>query len=139
MAHLNSDKKRLKFYSLAHLEKWLNEHPDGKKILENIKGEQHVLRAVVLIVAHPDGYLEAYTEDRTIGIKFTEPLDVPPSQEIMAEHRMERELPSIYRAIYCPVNMRKSWNLRRRTISDELDRQTNMRLLRLFQNQKDKS
>jgi hypothetical protein len=77
-------------------------------------------RVKVLVVVHPDGYLQAFAEKR-VDVRFVNLLDVHPDDEVPAEQALEAGLPAAYRDLHWPCRLRATGLVERITAQQALD------------------
>ncbi len=69
-------------------------------------------RESVLIVAHADGYVEAFAR-KNVDVRIVQMPSVAPRNEPLAEQYLEENLPQRYRKVYFP-NLRRAADMVRR-------------------------
>jgi hypothetical protein len=89
-----------------------------------------VQRVPVLVVLHPDGWIEVYGDDLDVCIMTKLDGGDIPAVEVMAEQYMDLDLPRRFRPLYFPVKLRATGQCERRTPAAELQRLRELRLVR---------
>ena len=99
----------LQFLSLNHLKTWLQQHPDGRKIVEELLDETTRGRERVLLVGQADangGVVEVYADRSVIFHQVVKPHAITPEGQILAEEWVDLRLPLAYKHLYWPVKLR---------------------------------
>ena len=86
-------------------------------------------RPAVLVSVAPDGFVECYASPG-VRVAVVERLAVEPADEALAEQYLETTLPAWARDIYQPVDLVATLAPRPATPSDELDKVTELAVLR---------
>ena len=94
---------------------------------------QPTQREAVLVLAHPDGWLETFAEKHVDVRIVMVPQVTTQAGEILAEEYVEASLPKRYRDVYWPANRRAADMLRVVRPSDIAWREYELELLRAIQ------
>jgi hypothetical protein len=88
----------------------------------------------VLVVVHPDGYLEVFGNRQRVRARVVNALDVLPGTELVAEECLDAQLPAPYRRLHLPGCLVATGSARNcRSVADELDRLGDLRLLQALE------
>lgn len=135
---------KLRFYSLSHLKTWLQQHPDGQKIVEELLDDATRGRERVLLVGESDSnskVVKIYAERSVIFYEIVKPHAITPKGQILAEEWVDLKLPLAYKRLYWPVKLRgsilcchlkqtpeqileRNWNLEFVRVCDELRKES---------------
>ena len=130
----------MKFHGSKHLEAWLQQNPDGRKILDSLVGEEieHGIRAdkrIVLVVLTADGLVDVYS-DRGVTVITRTMLDGDDSDYSLREAYLTATLPKGARHIYDQRHHKLIEMVRRATPEAELRAVNRREELKIIQEMK---
>lgn len=119
-------RKRLKFGSIQHLTIWLQQHPIGRELLEQLLPKQK--REPVLVVIHSDGWVELYAEKAVDAKIVLRPCAT--SDPHLLDQFVEDQLAQRHQDLYYP-NKLKAFDLCRKITPERLlDSQYELSIIR---------
>ena len=89
-----------------------------------------VRRVPVLVVLHPDGWVEIYGENLDVCVVTKLDGGDIPAAEVLAEQYLDLDIPRRFRPLYFPVNLRATGQCETRTPEGELRRLRELRFVR---------
>ena len=92
-------------------------------------------RVPVLIVCHPDGFLEVFAE-QNLQVHTATALDVLPCAEALASDYLHETLPAKFRELHFANKLRATANITRRSAIAERDRRHDLEILRAIRDLK---
>ena len=79
-------------------------------------------RVPVIVVTHPDGYVEVFGPPETSVVCVQVPETRSTAAEILAEQLIESRLPATHRKVFAPGHLRETANVERVTVEQLADR-----------------